>query len=257
MIKKYFKHWLEMRGYEIRNPSAFPAGCAARPTGRMNYFLEDLHARGFRPANVLDVGAHNAGWSRTASSIFQDGKFFLIEPKVEMEPYLQKFVNENPGAAYFLVGAGAKNEVKTLSLWPNAGEGSSFLPREQGSLQEKGVQRKVEIVTIDSLISDGRMPSPQFLKVDVEGFELEVLTGASMALNSSEVVILEASLYQRLPGMPLIHEIISFMTNRGFLVYDFPGFHKRPEVGVLFIVDICFVKESSPLRPLIKGLYTD
>ncbi len=257
MIKKFLKQQLEKRGYEIRNPSAFAPGSAARPTGRMKYFLEDLYARGFRPAYILDVGAHNAGWSRTASSIFQNGKFFLIEPKVEMEPYLQKFVKENSGAAYFLVGAGAKNEVKTLSLWPNAGEGSSFLPREQGALQEKGVQRKVQIVTIDSLISDGRMPSPQFLKVDVEGLELQVLAGANLALDSSEVVILEASLYQRLPGMPLIHEIISFMSSKGFLVYDFPGFHKRPESGVLFIVDICFVKEGSPLRPLIKGLYTD
>ena len=220
-------------------------------------FLEDIHARGFAPSAILDVGAHSGGWSKTAVSIFRGAEIFMIEPKVEMEPHLKSFQKEYPRSKYFLCGAGPREEIKTLSLWPNYGEGTSFLPAPQDNLANAGIQRKVEIVTIDSLISAGKILPPNLLKVDVEGFEIEVLKGASKALVAAEVVILEASLYRRLPGMPLIHEIINFMVERDFSVYDFPGLHKRPELGVLHIVDICFVRNTSPLLPTIKGLYTE
>ncbi len=65
---------------------------------------------------------------------------------------------------------------------------------------------------------------------------------------SFEVFILEVSLFKFLKDMPIFHEVISFMADKDYFVYDFPGFLRRSYDGALGQVDICFVKEGGLLR---------
>jgi Methyltransferase FkbM domain len=114
----------------------------------------------------------------------------------------------------------------------------------------QGKQRRVPIVTLDGLIDAGKMPVPEFAKFDVQGFELEALQGATKLLSQTEVFILEVSLFRFWQnGMqPIFHEVVNFMTDHGYLVYDFPGFLRRPYDGALAQVDVCFVKQDSALN---------
>jgi hypothetical protein len=48
--------------------------------------------------------------------------------------------------------------------------------------------------------------------------------------------------------MPIFHEVIAFMAERGYFAYDFPGFLRRPYDGALGQVDICFAKHDGVLR---------
>jgi FkbM family methyltransferase len=62
---------------------------------------------------------------------------------------------------------------------------------------------KLRTRMLDSIIKDMHFSSPDFLKLDVQGYEVEVLKGAKIALRSSEFVLIEMTkdaTYTTAPG---------------------------------------------------------
>ena len=72
-LKRTIRNKLLQMGYDVRRTSAFaPArpGNPERPIGDMEFFMEDLRARGFSPDSILDVGGNHGDWSRLAKKYF-------------------------------------------------------------------------------------------------------------------------------------------------------------------------------------------
>ncbi len=248
-MKQLVKSLAQNLGYDItqRNRLENLPGSNARPTGNMTFFLEDLKARGLNPSSILDVGANRAKWSREVKFVFPDASCMLIEPQLEMQSELDLFCQDFPDSQYILAGAGATQQELTLTVWENFA-GSSFLPEETDDLKESGKQRNIPIITIDSLIETKKIELPQLVKLDIQGFELEALKGASSLFGATEVFILEVSLFSFIKGQPVFHEVVNFMEKRGYVVYDFAGLSRRPYDGALGQVDVCFVKQNGFLR---------
>ena len=82
----------------------------------------------------------------------------------------------------------------------------------------------------------------------MQGAELKVLDGAKKVLEDTELVILEASLFQFYKDGPQFYDVITYMKERGFVVYDFCNGHNRPFDGALAQIDVVFVKENGPFR---------
>lgn len=91
-----------------------------------------------------------------------------------------------------------------------------------------------------------KFPSPDFVKLDVQGYEIEVLKGADRILQSAEFVLLEVSIWQYNAGSPLLGTVVDWMSARGFRVYDLFEFSRRPD-DVLVQMDLLFVREDSAL----------
>lgn len=228
--------------------AAHAPASAGRSLGDLQAFLEDLRARGFEPASILDVGGFTGCWSRIAKEVFPNANCFLIEPQIEMQPDLDAFCVEFPGSSWFPVAAGAEPGELTLTVWKEDHSGSTLLYPE-GEAPEGTEARTVPIVTIDSLVADGSLPIPELAKLDVQGFELEALRGAEALFGTTEVFILELTLLETInPGWPIVHEVVAFMAERGYYLYDLPGFLRRPLDGALAQIDACFVKVDSFLR---------
>ena len=70
-------------------------------------------------------------------------------------------------------------------------------------------QREVDIVTIDSLLVSGNFSTLDLVKLDIPGFELEALRGASSLFGNTELFIRGLSLFSfdGVPGMPILREI--------------------------------------------------
>lgn len=227
----------------------FLPGSHYRPVGRMDYFLEDLKARGFNCNHILDVGAHRGHWSSMAVKTFPNARITLIEPQVEMEAGLAAFCATHKNCSYVLAGAGPEPGNSALTIWDDLA-GSSFLPIEKDELLNRGKQRKVKMITIDQLIGSGEIQRPDLIKLDIQGYELEALNGASQTFGHTEVYILEASLFpfSDLPGLPVLEDTIRYMSERNYALYDFAGFNRRPLDGALGQCDVCFVKKDGFLR---------
>ena len=205
----------------------------------MEFGLTAMAERGFLPMAIVDVGAFEGRWSKMAKQIWPSAQLFMIEPNVEKKTLLLE-IAKDLNARFFCELLGAENDREV-----------EFHLMESGSsvMEERSaVPRKVEIhrlKRLDSILSD--IPSPALLKIDAQGYELEILKGCSEIMSAFGAVLLEIAIIEINKGAPLLHEVVAFMKDRGFIAYDILEIHRRPLDGALNQVDIIFITEQSPL----------
>lgn len=207
--------------------------------------LHYLKQRGFEPSLTIDVGAYQGEWTKAFRGLFPKTRVLMIEAQKEKAEMLDQICAESSGEIKFeiaLLGPSDGQLVRFVKM----GTGSSVL--EEASPYERTYVEQRQL-TLDSVI--GRHPDflkTKFLKLDVQGYELEVLKGASRALENAEIVLTEASLIPVNRGCPLIAEVIGFMVKRDFRVMDIFS-ESRMNDGALWQTDIMFIKNNSPYLP--------
>jgi FkbM family methyltransferase len=78
-------------------------------------------------------------------------------------------------------------------------------------------EQQIDTVPIDALRVSERL-RPDFLKLDVQGAELDILHGAALTLQSVKMIELEVAFNQQYIGQPLFSDLDSFLRDRGFLL---------------------------------------
>ncbi|MEA3213375.1 MAG: hypothetical protein QOE70_6432 [Chthoniobacter sp.] len=245
IVQTLLRKW----GYKISRVESprIPAGSQERPIGLMESFLEDVAARGLNPKHILDLGANCAEWSQTARRIWPAATFTLVEPQVEMKPHLDAFCAAAPGSRWLRAAAGRAADVMKLTVWPDR-KGSSLALTEEELSTSDWERRSVDVVTVDSLFADLAVPKPALAKLDVQGFEVEALMGATQVLETLEVAILEVFLFHVHARTPSFVAVCDFMSGVGFEPYDICGFSRRPYDGALGHTDIAFARRDGFLR---------
>jgi hypothetical protein len=104
------------------------------------------------------------------------------------------------------------------------------------------------MTTLDEVAGRAALEGPYFLKLDVQGYELEVLRGGTKLLRECGAILMEVALLEYNESAPLVSEVVAFMKERGFVLYDICGQSRREVDGALFQADLIFVPIESPLR---------
>ncbi len=206
--------------------------------------LRQLSQRGFAPNAIIDVGAYRGEWTTLVAEIYPSASILMIEPQARLEETLTSMERASNGRIRYrraLLGATPQADVPFFEME----SGSSVLP-EQSSVERTEVHHAM--TTLDEVVRDTAFPQAALLKLDVQGFELEVLRGGATALASAEVVLLEVSLIGVNRGAPLLDAVVAFMKAREFVAYDVCSFIRRNLDGALWALDMMFVAERSPLR---------
>jgi FkbM family methyltransferase len=245
-IKRAVKYLFGIFGLELRRKQTPGAEQDTEPSSRTTFAgaLRQFSKSGFRPRTVIDVGV--AFETETLHHEFREAEILLIEPLAEFEPFL-KSICERYKAQYVLAAAGATRGSAVLNVHTDELECSSFLKEADGAILD-GTPREVPVVTVDELCSQRALKGPYLIKIDVQGAELTVLAGAPETLKQTEVVILEVSLFEMLIDGPQLFDVMVYMKQRGFVLYDTWGFLYRPYDGALAQMDIAFVREDGIFR---------
>ena len=203
--------------------------------------LARMKEQSFNPSIVIDVGAAHGNWTTSCRRIFPDARFIMLEPLPDYEGELAELANRGR-IRYIRVAAGRKAEERRL-LVSDDPEGSSFLPASSRTDSYFKRSVTVSVAPLDSLdIPD----ETSLLKLDVQGYELEVLAGADRVLRQVEVIVAECSLYSFQQDIPLIHEVIQYLVGLGFRLYDVAD-EIRLSSGTLAQIDLIFVASRSQL----------
>ena len=175
-------------------------------------------------AYILDVGAA----SSTTAKLFRDfcpqTPLILFEPLPENYKFLDSFVSKNKNVQIIKKAVGNKSE-KIKIIRTNRITSSSILPHSQNIEGEflkdaliKKEEIEIDIIRLDDEISIDREIA--LLKIDVQGYELEVLKGATEILKRTSFITLELSNHQSYEGAPMYYELDDYLRNSGFKLYD-------------------------------------
>jgi FkbM family methyltransferase len=205
----------------------------------VGWSLLQLRRFGFAAENVMDVGAFKGDWARICLNIFPKAMITCVEPQDGPQKELKKIANEysNIKIIQALLGKSAFGNVSFKEI----GSGSSVLLNSC-----EGCQRPM--TTIDALIRGGYCKAPELLKLDVQGYELEVLEGYTQNFDICQVIQIEINLLPIVQGAPLLHEVIPYLYKRNFVMFDVDELICAPSDGAVWQIDALFCRMESFLR---------
>ena len=163
----------------------------------------------------LDVGAHIGLFSCIVARLVGDsGIVYAVEPNAEAYDKLRENIRVNK-----LQNVCALN----VALGAEEGEARIFSDKDKSTASlicpeniRLGKQDQIHVTTVDKLIENGTICVPTFMKVDVEGFELEVLKGARNLLSSSKAPMLCVEYEQQRGNTYEIYKFLESMNDYSF-----------------------------------------
>lgn len=194
------------------------------------YEPEDVEAfrRYAKPgAVVFDVGANVGQYSLLASKLVgPGGRVYAFEPSPDVLVKLQHHLEINHADNVVLTRKAVADSNGTARFYPaneNSNQGvGSLLPAEEyrGQIRTND-SIEVDVITLDGFCDEHGIDHIDLLKIDVEGYDLDVLKGAEKVLaRSPDIVILAEVEPMNLVQRGLTHgDFVQYMAERGFNAY--------------------------------------
>ncbi len=198
---------------------------------------------------LLDVGASESTYSLQLRQHGYEGNILSFEPLSESFAVLQQRAARDPlwscenlalGDSDGMIEINVSGHKTSSSILPisethlNAMPSSAFIDLE-----------KVRVARLDSLKSIMiKRDAVIYLKVDVQGYEKQVLEGARETLKQTRVIELELSLAPMYVGGADFMEMITYLTQLEFKMVSIEPVFTDPKTGQILQVDGIFVKEE-------------
>lgn len=195
---------------------------------------------------VLDVGANSGQFGSELRAARYNGRIISFEPQSAAYAELKtRTANDPAWTVAERTAVGAQTGSVSIHIAANSVSSSilSMLPSHSEAAPESGYvdTETVPVNTLDNLCSFD--PNDRVaLKIDVQGYERQVLQGASRVLGRCQVVISEMSLVPLYEGQVLAHEFWALLTAEGFAPWSLePGF-RHPKTGRMLQIDGVFFR---------------
>jgi FkbM family methyltransferase len=173
-------------------------------------YLRKLKSEGLEPKVIYDIGSCVLHWTNEAKNIWSDSKYVLFDA---FEP--AEFLYE--GYDYHIGVLSDSN--KTVEWWQNdMMPGGNSYYREIGRTDffTDGMSTVRPTKTLDEVVRERGFPKPDFIKIDVQGCELDILKGATETLKSVKDLVVELQHTEYNKGAPQVQESLPFIESLGF-----------------------------------------
>lgn len=199
---------------------------------------------GVKPKTIIDVGANLGQFTVAASQLFPNVLIYSIEPDENIAKILQKNIDRSivqeviisaignhTGEAVFNINS----DSQVSSLLDLGKERIEFFPKTK-----KVTDVKVPINTLDNLFANTKLTHPILLKIDVQGYEEQVLLGANLFLKKVKWVLVEVAFSNLYVGESDFLSINTLMEKHGFKFIRPLNFHLSPNTNEIIEMDALF-----------------
>lgn len=234
--KRRVQQALRNRGIEV---TRFRSGARA---------FEAHVLEGHPPGAILDVGANVGQFAGGLRALGFDGDLWSFEPEPQAFRALNRRARDDLRWQCVQTAVGSTEGTATLHVSANS-VSSSLLTMERRHIDADPAScavRTVEVpvVTLDAWSRTVVLPDELWLKIDTQGYEADILAGASTLLGRVDMLRLELSLVPLYQGQPDYLQLIAELRERGLmLAHVEPGFEDRTNHQLLQI-DTCFVSTA-------------
>lgn len=199
-----------------------------------------------RPRSVVDIGANRGQFALLCRNLFPDIPIFSFEPLPEAAKTFRAVFRGDPKTRLFECAIGAKPGTGEIHV-SKEDDSSSLLPiTRQAELfpgTDEKETRKIVIKRLDELLDETDLVQPALLKIDVQGYELEVLKGCGGLLEAFAYVYVECSFEELYDGQALASEVIDFLHNRGFALNGIYNLYYHRVSGMAIQGDFLFINK--------------
>lgn len=255
-IKDAIRALLRGLGYEMRRvspPAPAPVAPAPQPgsdewwrrtqSGDNRAWLEHLGCR-----TVIDAGASVGDFSALALRLFPDATVHAFEPLVECQATLNQRFSGNERVRVHAMALGAERATRPL-LRSAYTPSSSLLPMAEAHMRNFPFTRevtpeKVRVERLDDVLEPSAIREPLCIKLDVQGYEGEVIEGGRVTVARAAVLIVEMSLEPLYEPQPLFDAIYRTLHGLGFEYAGNLAQLLSPDDGRVLQVDAVFRRRA-------------
>jgi FkbM family methyltransferase len=231
------RQFVRRRGFDlVRYPSPL-----VQPAERYAHLMTQLGV-----SLLVDVGANEGQFVREIRTAGWDGPIRSYEPLSAAFESLRQKAAGDPTWRVFKLALGASPATAQIHIAANS-KSSSLLPMLDTHLRaapDSGYVggETVEIATLDDVLTNEISPTDRLcVKLDCQGYEGEVLKGATATLERTLMVVMELSLVDVYEGALRFDEAVPKMRELGFVLTSLDPIFSDPATKELLQADGCFV----------------
>lgn len=213
------------------------------------------------PMVVVDGGASGAGEYTRWESLFPNVRLYAFEPdEAEVSRMAQASKHNAPYIVYSTDCLGRDEKSRPLYISKERFN-ASFLPldeehyyRKRAYVDGKPVRQtelfavdkisQVESISLDTFFRNNGGISPDYIKLDVEGVELEVIQASPRSIETAVAVSIDVIFHADWVGAPTFADVDVYMRQLGFVLYDLRSLKKNEQ----FAAPMQFRDEFGKLR---------
>lgn len=198
---------------------------------------------------ILDIGGGVGASLILYNKAFPGNRILVFEPIRENFRIIKSRTSGLQNIEVYNCAAGNENSkmpiniagrITSSSLLPLSADPASDVFNEK-NLGKQRIEN-IEVVRLDDVLA-GVKGTIGIIKIDVQGYEMNVLKGAENSLDRTKIVLLEANNHEGYAGSAKYHEIDSHMREHGFTLYDLlPSIFEK---GRLKEWDMIYLKTSA------------
>ena len=204
-------------------------------------YLQQIQRDGLKIETVYDIGANIGSWSISLkNTVLKDSYFYLFEGNGDHRASLR-----NTGLPYY-IGILSNPGREFVEYYKGGTSTGNSYYKENTIFYDDSEPVKLPARTLESLVAECEMPPPNFLKIDTQGSELDILRGAETILPQVDLVYLECPIGKYNLGAPNIQEYLEYMASQNFIPSDLLEIHTADHV--LVQIDIMFINIATKDR---------
>jgi FkbM family methyltransferase len=205
----------------------------------------------WKPRGIVDVGANRGGWTTNVQKLFPNVTTFMVEASPFHEKALEDAKSKFDGVVDYKIALLSKTDGESVKFYDNPATNTGNSMFQENSQHFVNVEPTSRTTSkLDTLVSS--MEHVDILKLDVQGAELMVLSGAAETLKRATLVQFEASIIEYNKGGACWYEIDELLRSYGFHLYDMSDF-SRNEVAfhtkAIGQLDVLYVRPGSDFIP--------
>ncbi len=206
--------------------------------------LDQPWLRALRFGTILDVGANTGQFSFATRSVFPSARMYAFEPLPRCFADLARRMKDDARFDAFQAAIGSSDG--RIAIHESAASPSSSILSMTESHTEAfpwtdgGRDIEVDLRRLDSFLPELELTEPVFLKVDVQGYSMEVLRGAVETLKHCALVVVETSIVTLYEGESSFDDVYIFMKDAGFRFCGAIDQLRHPETDEILQVDAIF-----------------
>lgn len=135
---------------------------------------------------IFDVGANNGEWSLLMSQLYPQAQLYLFEP----QPECQQTIIDKRLPNMELIPYAVSSSARMTQIYTTAATSgiASLHPRQDTYFEQYDFfPLDIQTTTLDKVIEERQIDQIDFLKMDIEGHELDALKGAANSLEAKKI----------------------------------------------------------------------